>query len=109
MFLGLDDGKIRALHCKSNKSQSLYGIDSICIALAANTKGTAFLSGHNDGTIIRYFVSDDVNEPSSRVAQHPVPPFALAWPQGGFCAAGCDQRIVFYDTVVRICFRPILC
>ncbi|KAL9903021.1 intraflagellar transport protein 172 homolog [Glossina fuscipes] len=101
IIAGLDDGKIRALHCKSNKSQSLYGIESICIALAANTKGTAFLSGHNDGTIIRYFVSDDVNEPSSRVAQHPVPPFALAWPQGGFCAAGCDQRIVFYDTVGR--------
>lgn len=91
---------MRALHCKSNKSQSLYGADSICISLATNTKGTGFLSGHNDGTIIRYFLTDDGNEPSGRVIQHPVPPFALAWPQGGFCVGGCDQRIVFYSDMV---------
>ncbi|XP_033237758.1 intraflagellar transport protein 172 homolog isoform X1 [Drosophila pseudoobscura] len=98
---GLEDGKIRALHSKSNKSQSLYGGDSICISLAANTKGSGFLSGHNDGTIIRYFLTDDANEPLGRVVQHPVPPFALAWPQGGFCVGGCDQRIVFYDPMGR--------
>lgn len=97
---GLEDGKVRALHCKSNKSQSLYGGDSICISLAANTKGNGFLSGHNDGTIIRYFMTDEASEPLGRVVQHPVPPFALAWPQGGFCAGGCDQRIIFYDSVV---------
>lgn len=99
---GLDDGKVRALHCKTNKSQSLYGAESICVSLAPNTRGTAFLSGHNDGTIIRFFLVDDSNEPSGRIVQHPVPPFALAWPQGGFCVGGCDQRIVFYDTMVSI-------
>lgn len=99
---GLEDGKVRALHCKSNKSQSLYGGDSICISLAANTKGNGFLSGHNDGTIIRYFMTDEASEPLGRVVQHPVPPFALAWPQGGFCAGGCDQRIIFYDSVVSV-------
>ncbi|TMW44725.1 hypothetical protein DOY81_010196 [Sarcophaga bullata] len=98
---GLDDGKVRALHCKNNKSQSLYGADSICISLASNTKGTGFLSGHNDGTIIRYFLAEDGNESSGRLIQHTVPPFALAWPQGGFCVGGCDQRIVFYDTMGR--------
>ncbi|XP_065359796.1 intraflagellar transport protein 172 homolog [Calliphora vicina] len=101
IIAGLDDGKVRALHCKNNKSQSLYGADSICISLAPNTKGTGFLSGHNDGTIIRYFLAEDGNESSGRVIQHPVPPFALAWPQGGFCVGGCDQRIVFYDTMGR--------
>ncbi|EDW33148.1 GL24638 [Drosophila persimilis] len=101
IIAGLEDGKIRALHSKSNKSQSLYGGDSICISLAANTKGSGFLSGHNDGTIIRYFLTDDANEPLGRVVQHPVPPFALAWPQGGFCVGGCDQRIVFYDPMGR--------
>lgn len=99
-LLGLDDGKVRALHCKSNKSQSLYAADSICISLASNTKGTGFISGHNDGTIIRYFVTEDAKESSGRLVQHPVPPFALAWPQGGFCAGGCDQKIIFYDTAV---------
>ncbi|KNC30792.1 Intraflagellar transport protein osm-1 [Lucilia cuprina] len=101
IIAGLDDGKVRALHCKNNKSQSLYGADSICISLAPNTKGTGFLSGHNDGTIIRYFLAEDGNESSGRVIQHPVPPFALAWPQGGFCVGGCDQRIVFYDSMGR--------
>ncbi|XP_068142396.1 LOW QUALITY PROTEIN: intraflagellar transport protein 172 homolog [Drosophila tropicalis] len=101
IIAGLEDGKIRALHSKSNKSQSLYGGDSICISLASNTKGNGFLSGHNDGTIIRYFMTDDASEPLGRIVQHPVPPFALAWPQGGFCAGGCDQRIVFYDTMGR--------
>ncbi|XP_034482499.1 intraflagellar transport protein 172 homolog [Drosophila innubila] len=101
IIAGLEDGKVRALHCKSNKSQSLYGGDSICISLAANTKGSGFLSGHNDGTIIRYYLSEEASEPLGRVVQHPVPPFALAWPQGGFCAAGCDQRIIFYDSVGR--------
>ncbi|XP_017022793.1 intraflagellar transport protein 172 homolog [Drosophila kikkawai] len=101
IIAGLEDGKIRALHSKSNKSQSLYGGDSICISLAANTKGTGFLSGHNDGTIIRYFMTDEATEPLGRVVQHPVPPFALAWPQGGFCAGGCDQRIIFYDSMGR--------
>ncbi|XP_018787824.1 PREDICTED: intraflagellar transport protein 172 homolog [Bactrocera latifrons] len=101
IIAGLDDGKVRALHCKSNKSQSLYAADSICISLASNTKGTGFLSGHNDGTIIRFFITEDANESSGRLVQHPVPPFALAWPQGGFCAGGCDQKIIFYDTVGR--------
>ncbi|ALC42884.1 osm-1, partial [Drosophila busckii] len=101
IIAGLEDGKVRALHCKSNKSQSLYGGDSICISLAANTKGNGFLSGHNDGTIIRFYLTDEATEPLGRVVQHSVPPFALAWPQGGFCAAGCDQRIVFYDSVGR--------
>ncbi|KAH8278227.1 hypothetical protein KR044_002922 [Drosophila immigrans] len=101
IIAGLEDGKIRALHCKSNKSQSLYGGDSICISLASNTKGTGFLSGHNDGTIIRYYLTEEASEPLGRIVQHPVPPFALAWPQGGFCAAGCDQRIIFYDSVGR--------
>ncbi|XP_013113055.2 intraflagellar transport protein 172 homolog [Stomoxys calcitrans] len=101
IIAGLDDGKVRALHCKTNKSQSLYGAESICVSLAPNTRGTAFLSGHNDGTIIRFFLVDEGNEPSGRIIQHPVPPFALAWPQGGFCVGGCDQRIVFYDSMGR--------
>ncbi|XP_030372622.1 intraflagellar transport protein 172 homolog [Scaptodrosophila lebanonensis] len=101
IIAGLDDGKVRALHCKSNKTQSLYSGDSICISLTANTKGNGFLSGHNDGTIIRYFVTDEASESFGRIVQHPVPPFALAWPQGGFCVGGCDQRIVFYDSMGR--------
>ena len=33
-----------------------------------------------------------------RIAQHPVPPFALAWPTTGHVIiGGCDKRILVYD------------
>ncbi|XP_055910125.1 intraflagellar transport protein 172 homolog [Eupeodes corollae] len=101
IIAGLEDGKVRALHCKTNKSQSLYSAESMTISFAPNTKGTGFLSGHNDGTIIRFFLTEGNVESSGRLVQHSVPPFALGWPQGGFCAGGCDQRIVFYDSQGR--------
>ncbi|XP_037908543.1 intraflagellar transport protein 172 homolog isoform X1 [Hermetia illucens] len=97
IIAGLDDGKVRALNCKTNKSQSLYNAESMTISLAANTKGTGFLSGHDDGNVIRFFVASESGEASGRLLQHPVPPFALAWPQGGVAVAGCDRKVTFYD------------
>ena len=78
------------------------------ISLAPNTKGTGFLSGHYDGTIVRFFIIDDNSatrgsanvEPSGKLLQHSVSPFALAWPQGGIAAAGSDKKICFYDSEV---------
>lgn len=102
LFPGLDDGKVRALNCKTNKSQSLYNAESMTISLAANTKGTGFLSGHDDGNVIRFFVASESGEASGRLLQHPVPPFALAWPQGGVAAAGCDRKVTFYDLQVSV-------
>lgn len=93
---------MRSLNCKTNKSQSLYGTESLCVSLAANIKGTGFLSGHNDGSVVRYYLNDGENELSGRILYHPVPPFALAWNHDGFCIGGCDQRIVFYDKTVGI-------
>ena len=103
MNLGLDDGKVRALHCKNNKSQNLYVADSMVISLASNTRGTGILSGHDDGSIIRYFIVDEPGESSGRVLHHPVPPFALAWALNGIVASGCDKKIIFYDfQVIKI-------
>ncbi|XP_055373567.1 intraflagellar transport protein 172 homolog [Condylostylus longicornis] len=109
IIAGLDDGKVRSLNCKTNKSQSLYSSENMVISLAPNTKGTGFLSGHFDGTVIRFFLLDDNSNPrhsagiesSGKLFQHSVPPFALAWPQGGIAAAGCDKKIVFYDSQGR--------
>ncbi|XP_060519882.1 intraflagellar transport protein 172 homolog [Cylas formicarius] len=100
IICGLQDGKVRALQTKTNKSHSLFASDSFVVSLAPNSKGTGFLSGHIDGNIIRFFVTIDHNEENDtqgRAALHPVPPFALAWPQGHIFAAGCDKRVCVYN------------
>lgn len=99
---GLEDGRVRALHCKNNKSQNLYGTDSMVISLAYNSRGTGILSGHDDGSIIRFYIMEENGEPSGRLLQHSCPPFALAWSPGGICAAGCDRKINFYDSHGRL-------
>lgn len=79
---GLEDGRVRALHCKNNKSQNLYGTDSMVISLAANSRGTGVLSGHEDASIIRFYILEENGEPSGRLLSHTCPPSALAWSPG---------------------------
>lgn len=98
----MEDGRVRSLHCKNNKSQNLYGTESMVIALATNTRGTGIVSGHDDGSIIRFYILEENGEPSGRLLQHPVPPFALAWSPGGIIAAGCDRKISIYDSQGRL-------
>ncbi|KAF5301762.1 hypothetical protein FQR65_LT08745 [Abscondita terminalis] len=99
LVCALTDGKVRALNLKSSKSQTLYSSDSLVVSLVPNPKGTAFLSGHVDGNIIRYYVNNEHNEreSSGRVVTHTVPPCALVWTQGQIIAAGCDKRVVVYN------------
>ncbi|XP_065212288.1 intraflagellar transport protein 172 homolog [Planococcus citri] len=100
---GLADGKIRAAHLKSNKSQTLYSTGSYVVSLAANNRGTGFLSGHADGSIIRYFVTDDSTiEQQGRVSTHNVPPYALAWPTNYIFASGSDQIISVFGKDGRV-------
>lgn len=105
---------------KSNKSQSLFASDSLVVSLAANSRGTGFLSGHADGNIIRcvaiskqliqitdllysfrfrYFVTSDQNgdDAQGRVVLYSVPPTALAWAHGYIFAAGCDMKVSIYN------------
>lgn len=71
------------------------------ISLTSNSKGNGFLSGHDDGTVVRFYVSEEGAEASGRLLQHHVPPFAIAWPQGGVAVGGCDKKIYFYDNQGR--------
>lgn len=98
IICGLTDGKVRALQIKTNKAQSLFASDSLVVSLCANPKGTAFLSGHVDGNVIRFHVTKDHNddETQGRVILHSVPPYALAWAQGHIFVAGCDKRVSVY-------------
>ncbi|KAK4876609.1 hypothetical protein RN001_009115 [Aquatica leii] len=104
LISGLTDGKVRALNLKSSKSQTLYSSDSLVVSLVPNSKGTGFLSGHVDGNIIRYYVSNEHSEreTSGRILTHSVPPCALAWTQGQIIAGGCDKRIVVYNSQGKV-------
>lgn len=100
---GLEDGRVRALHCKNNKSQNLYGTESMVISLASNSRGTGVISGHDDGSVIRFYIVEENSEPSGRLFQHSVPPAALAWSSSGtIIAAGCDKKVNFYDWQGRL-------
>lgn len=75
------------------------------VSLAANERGTGFICGHDDGSIIRYYISEDSgSQISGRIIQHQTTPVALAWANGYIIAAGCDRRILIYDSQVVQCF-----
>lgn len=105
IIAGLEDGKVRGLNCKTNKSQNLYGAEHMVVSLAQNSRGSGFISGHNDGSVVRFFISDEPGQLSGRLFQHSTAPVALAWPQQGeIVAAGCDRKISFYDQQVTYGF-----
>lgn len=71
------------------------------VSIAANERGTGFICGHDDGSIIRYYISEDSgSQISGRIIQHQTTPIALAWANGYIIAAGCDRRILIYDSQV---------
>ncbi|XP_073968518.1 intraflagellar transport protein Oseg2 isoform X1 [Rhodnius prolixus] len=99
IVFGQADGRVRAAHISSNKTQNLYSANSYVVAIVSNIRGTGFLSGHADGSIIRYYVAEDSSvEKQGRIITHPIAPYALAWPANGFIfAAGCDRNVTVYD------------
>lgn len=74
------------------------------MSLASNPRGTGFISGHVDGSIIRFHVVTDKDSGDSqgKVLTHSVPPSALAWLQGHILAGGCDKRVVVYNSQGRV-------
>lgn len=74
------------------------------MSLAANSRGTGFLSGHTDGNVVRFYISTEhrEREPNGCILTHSVPPYALAWTQGQVFAAGCDKRVVIYSAQGRV-------
>ncbi|KAM3856962.1 intraflagellar transport protein 172 homolog [Vipera latastei] len=97
IVFGLVEGKIRLANTKTNKSSTLYGTDSYVVSLASNVSGKGILSGHADGTIVRYFFDDEGSgESQGKLVTHPCPPYALAWASNSIVACGCDKKIVAY-------------
>ncbi|XP_074197923.1 intraflagellar transport protein 172 homolog isoform X2 [Camelus bactrianus] len=97
IVFGLAEGKVRLANTKTNKSSTIYGTDSYVVSLTTNCSGKGILSGHADGTIVRYFFDDEGSgESQGKLVNHPCPPYALAWAANSIVAAGCDRRIVAY-------------
>ncbi len=99
VVFGLAEGKVKIGQLRSNKAATLYGNESYVVSLAQNVEGTAIISGHVDGSIIRYFFQDErgTGPTQQKLFQHSSVPTALAWGKS-IVAAGADQRVVFYDS-----------
>ncbi|TNN53473.1 Intraflagellar transport protein 172 [Liparis tanakae] len=94
---GLVDGKVRLANTQTNKSSTIYNTESVVVSLASNVSGKGFLSGHADGTVVRYFFDDEGSGDSQgKLLTHPCPPYALAWAANGIMVGGCDKKVVAY-------------
>uniref|UniRef100_A0A3B4XDD0 Intraflagellar transport 172 n=1 Tax=Seriola lalandi dorsalis TaxID=1841481 RepID=A0A3B4XDD0_SERLL len=94
---GLVDGKVRLANTQTNKSSTIYGTESCVVSLASNVSGKGILSGHADGTVVRYFFDDEGSgESQGKLLNHPCPPYALAWGANSIMVGGCDKKVVAY-------------
>ncbi|XP_024146740.1 intraflagellar transport protein 172 homolog [Oryzias melastigma] len=95
---GLSDGRVRLADTLTNKSSTIYSTEFFVVSLTSSVSGRGILSGHHDGTIVRYFLSDDGSRDSQgRLVKHPSPPYALAWGTDSFLVGSCDKKVVVYD------------
>lgn len=94
---GLVDGKVRLANTQTNKSSTIYGTESCVVSLASNVSAKGILSGHSDGTVVRYFFDDEGSgESQGKLLLHPCPPYALAWGANSIMVGGCDKKVVAY-------------
>ena len=88
---------MRAAHCRTNKAQTLYGTESLVCSIVVNSAGTGFLSGHADGSIVRWYIAEDQQAMSQgKIVVHSIPPYAMAWTSQHIAVAGPDKKVVFY-------------
>nr|CDJ87483.1 intraflagellar transport protein 172 homolog [Haemonchus contortus] len=92
LLIGLRDGKLRVGILSSNKCTSLYKTDEPVVSLSTNPRRTAFVSGHQDGSIIHFTFS---SKTQVKICSVPGPPFCLAYTAHGIIAVS-DRRVFCY-------------
>lgn len=103
IIFGLSEGKVRLANTRNNKSSTVYNTDSYVVSVVSNISGKGMLSGHADGTIVRYFFDDEgSNESQGKIITHPCPPYALSWAANSIVVAGCDRKVVVYGRDNRV-------
>ncbi|KAL5460471.1 hypothetical protein EMCRGX_G033922 [Ephydatia muelleri] len=96
-IFGQADGKVKMAGAKGSKSQTIYATESYVVSITTSPSGKGIISGHADGTIVRYFLEDEgAGLAKGPICRHPCPPYALAWGTSTFMAAGCDKRVIVY-------------
>ena len=107
--------------CSIHSVYATYVLEYMIFTLfPCSPSGKGIISGHADGTIIRFMFEDDgsglagvntqsINPPSltqllalyvlqGAVVKHSCPPCALSWSAADcITAAGCDRRVQFYS------------
>ncbi|XP_054716571.1 intraflagellar transport protein 172 homolog [Uloborus diversus] len=104
LVIGLAEGRVRAAHAKHNRTNTLYSTDSYLVSLTCNISGKAVLSGHADGSVVRFFFDDEGSgDLQGKIFTHTCPPYALVWAAQSIIAAGCDKKIVIYgnDGIIK--------
>ncbi|MCL4124638.1 UNVERIFIED_CONTAM: hypothetical protein GTU68_062016, partial [Idotea baltica] len=72
-------------------------------SIPISLRGTGFLSGHGDGSVVRFYIAEDPSsEPQGKIISHSVPPYALCWTNNGIVIGGCDKRIVMYNRAGKL-------
>jgi len=100
VVFGLAEGKVKVGQLKSNKAATLYNTDSFVVSMCSGPDGNSVLTGHLDGSIMRFsFETETQPRPmTTRVAAVPAcVPYALAWGYAGIVAAGNDRTVRFWD------------
>ena len=98
VIFGGADGKVRMGALRTNKSDSLYkhpGGSSV-VSMCYGNGGTAVLSGHLDGSVLRLSFEDGGGR-EVKLFQHSCAPYALSC-GASVLAAGADGKVSFYDT-----------
>ena len=79
---------------KNNKSSNIFNTNSYVVSLASNPDGNSIVSGHLDGSIMRY----DLNTGAQlKIGTHTSVPYSLSWGVHIF-AAGNDNKVYFYES-----------
>jgi intraflagellar transport protein 172 len=95
---GLLEGKVKIGNLRSNKSKTLYNIDSnVVVSLTSNLDGTELLSGHTDGSIYRFvFPTKTKSSSCTKIIHYSSPPSVLSWGRS-ICVSGMNDKVVFYN------------
>jgi intraflagellar transport protein 172 len=92
LVIGLAEGKVKIGNLKTNKSQSIFGLEIFVVAVAHSPDGNNVAASYLDGSIITFNLE---TKQKSKI-QHSTIAYALAW-GAHILAAGNDGRIAFYE------------
>lgn len=96
LFFGCSDGKVHIGNLRTNKSDVVFRHPegSYICSMTCSLDGTQLLSGHMDGSIIRFAAQEGSG--AEPVVRHDCPPYALGWGKA-IVAAGSDCKVSFYN------------